>query len=425
VNIISPDNAKRNYSAFLWHAVFLSITVTFTEVNSVIPAMILQVGGGEIHVGIVTAIMIGVPLLAQLNFAGFLHGKRRKKPFLLIGINLRVLSLALIAFTLISIQRLNVLQALLMIYGELLLFTMSGAFAGISYVDLVGKSFTRQLRQRFFTRKQLISSVGILFSAIIARQILTMLDYPATYFTLFILAAGVLLVATMGFWMIKEKPGGEVRNTGYIQTVKSIPSVLKRDPNLRTYLLFANSIGFHVALTPFYVALAKQRYFLDPKLAGNLLFFQIIGMVSSSLLWPLVVKRAGFKGVLKIWSLLSMFLPFMALIVGWFLPLSVYLFLFVFAGVTISARKVCQDAVIMELSTEENRVLYTGIIGTLNLSIAIFPIIIGGLIKLVGYIPVFSGVAVMAFIARMFLGRLLCPVDLKDIPLDEGLREEL
>lgn len=421
MKILSSDNANRNYIAFLWHAVFLSITVTFTEVNSVIPAMILQVGGGEIHVGIVTAIMIGVPLLAQLNFTGFLHGKRRKKAFLLLGINLRVLSLALIAVTLILVPRLSVLQALLIIYAELLLFTMSGAFAGIAYVDLVGKSFTRELRRRFFTRKQLISSVGILFSAIIARQILAMLDYPSTYFTLFSLAAGVLLIATMGFWMIREEPGGEVSHAGYFGTLKSIPSVLKRDPNLRTYLLFANSIGFHVALTPFYVALAKQRYFLDPKLAGNLLFFQIVGMVGSSLLWPLVVKRAGFKGVLKIWSQLSMLLPFLALIVGWFLPLPVYLFLFIFTGATISARKVSQDAVIVELSTEENRVLYTGIIGTLNLSIAIFPIIIGGLIGLLGYIPVFSGVAILAFIARMFLRRLSCPVDLDTVPIDEGL----
>src|SRR6056297_2938302 len=154
------DRVNRNYRAFLWHAIFLSITVTFTEVNSVIPAMVLQVGGGEFHIGIVTAIMIGVPLIAQLNFAGFLHGKQRKKPYLLAGINLRVLSLALIGITLMVAPQLGTVGALLLIYGELLLFTTSGAFAGISYVDLVGKSFPRELRQRFFTRKQMISSIG-------------------------------------------------------------------------------------------------------------------------------------------------------------------------------------------------------------------------------------------------------------------------
>ena len=38
--------------------------------------------------------MIGLPLVAQLLFAGFLHTRPRKKPYLLLGINLRVLALA-------------------------------------------------------------------------------------------------------------------------------------------------------------------------------------------------------------------------------------------------------------------------------------------------------------------------------------------
>lgn len=410
----------RNYWAFLWHAVFLSITVTFTEINTVIPAMILQVGGGEIHVGIVTAIMIGVPLLTQLNFAGFLHGKPRKKPYLLLGINLRVLSLAAIALTLIAVSRFTVLQALLIIYAELLLFTVSGAFAGLSYVDLVGKSFDREGRRLFFTRKQMISSFGILVSALAARQVLAMMEYPRNYFLLFLAAAVVLLVATGGFWMVHEEPGGAVKGAGYLQTLKSLPGVLKKDPNLRTYLLFVNALGFHVALMPFYVALARQRYFLDPALAGNLLFFQIAGMVGSSLIWPKLVGRAGFKGVLRIWSALGVALPLLALGVSSLLPLSFYLFLFLFSGAADSARKVSQDAVIVELSTEENRILYTGIIGTLNISIAVFPIILGGLISLVGYTPVFLGVAVMAAVSGLLLTRLVCPVDLKEPPPEWG-----
>jgi MFS family permease len=202
--------------------------------------------------------------------------------------------------------------------------------------------------------------------------------------------------------------------------LKSLPGVLKKDPNLRTYLLFVNALGFHVALMPFYVALARQRYFLDPALAGNLLFFQIAGMVGSSLIWPKLVGRAGFKGVLRIWSALGVALPLLALGVSSLLPLSFYLFLFLFSGAADSARKVSQDAVIVELSTEENRILYTGIIGTLNISIAVFPIILGGLISLVGYTPVFLGVAVMAAVSGLLLTRLVCPVDLKEPPPEWG-----
>ncbi len=406
---------KRNYFGFLWHAVFLSITITFTEVNTVIPAMILQIGGGELQVGIASAIMIGVPLIAQLNFSGFLHGRARKKPYMLLGINLRILSLILIALTMLSIARLSVFQGLLIIYSELLLFTVSGAFASVSYVDLIGKSFSAELRRRFFTRKQIISSVGILVSALIARQVLAATSYPVSYGVLFFAAGGVLLIASAGFWRIYE-PSVQKRSksAGYLKTLASLPGVLKRDPNLRTYLFYLNSVGIHVALIPFYVSLAKLRYSLDPALAGNLMFFQISGMVVSSLLWPRVVRRGGFRAMLRIWSGFSFVLPLAALGIAWFLPMPFYLMLFFFVGVVVSARTVSRDAITVELSTEENRVLYAGIIGTLNLSIVVVPILLGTLIAALGYPVVFVAAAFASLLSFCFLRCLECPVDYEE-----------
>lgn len=407
---------RRNYGAFFWHAIFLSITATFTEVNSVIPAMVLHVGGGEIHVGIVSAIMIGVPLLAKLNFAGFLQSKGKKKPYLLTGIHLRIISLALIAVTLWQIKLLSTGTLLLLIYIELLLFTVSGAFAGISYIDLVGKSFSSETRKLFFTRKQFISSIGILLSAFIARQILNSFGFPMSYLTLFAAASAVLLIASGGFWFIREKPAENSVRKSYFQTLRMIPHILKTDSTIRAYLWYVNFIGFHVALTPFYVSFAKQQYYLDPALAGNLLFIQIVGMVLSSLLWPRLVGRGGFKIVLKIWTVLSITLPFLALTVGFLLPLPFYLALFTFTGATLSARMVSQDAVIVELSTEQNRVLYSAIIGTLNISIVIFPIILGSLIKVTGYRPVFIGVGALSAFGFLFLNKMVCPVDVQVKP---------
>ena len=49
-------------------------------------------------------IMIGTPILGQLLFAGYLHLKPRKKGFLLLGINLRILALALVAVLLWRVE---------------------------------------------------------------------------------------------------------------------------------------------------------------------------------------------------------------------------------------------------------------------------------------------------------------------------------
>ncbi|MGC9384964.1 MAG: MFS transporter, partial [Kosmotogaceae bacterium] len=57
---------KQNYLGFIWHAIFLALTMAFVEVNTVIPSMIMEAGGKGFAVGLSTAIMVGIPLLVQL-----------------------------------------------------------------------------------------------------------------------------------------------------------------------------------------------------------------------------------------------------------------------------------------------------------------------------------------------------------------------
>jgi hypothetical protein len=114
---MTSDNSQHNFRAFVWHASWLGFTVTFTEVNTVLPGLIVEVGGSQIHVGILTAIMVGAPMLTQLLFAGFLTPKPRKKPFLLLGIYLRVAALAGVAWTLSHLTSINPVGTRLIFLG--------------------------------------------------------------------------------------------------------------------------------------------------------------------------------------------------------------------------------------------------------------------------------------------------------------------
>ncbi len=406
-------NSRRNYYAFLWHAVFLSITVTFTEINTILPSLVLNIGGNEFHVGILTAIMVGVPLAAQLFFAGFLHTRRRKKPYLLTGIYLRILSLTLIALTVVNITQLSHTLAFTVIYLELFLFTVSGAFAGISYLDIMGKSFIGELRKKLFLRKQLISSIGVLTSAIIARSILSRFGYPDNYFILFVAAAAVLFLASGGFWIIREESSKvNASSVSFMKTVRAIPGMLSADHNLAHYIIVTNMLGYSVVLLPFYLTLARKQYEIPGSLVGNLLLLQILGMIiSSSLVWPSMVKKRGFKGILFFWAYLSAVLPCIALLVSSFFPSWAYVPIFVFSGISVSAYKITSEAVLIEISTDDNRALYSGIIGTLSLSVALFPLISGALINVLGYFPVFVTGSLLALGSTVFIRRMRCPVD--------------
>ena len=202
---------NRNYRAFLWHAGFFSLVTTFTDLNTVLPSLIVHTGGSTLLIGILTAIMIGTPILGQLFLASHLHLKRRKKGYLLLGVNLRVVALASIALLLWEVASPSrttlpdtTIRALVM--SLVFVFALAGSLAGIAYTDLLGKSLPDARRARFFVTRQVLNSVGFLISALIAREILRQLDYPWSYVWLFSAAAGLLLVASLGFWVLDEEP---------------------------------------------------------------------------------------------------------------------------------------------------------------------------------------------------------------------------
>ncbi|MCP4972014.1 MAG: hypothetical protein GY932_15665 [Arcobacter sp.] len=67
-----PKEEKRNFFAFIWHAFWLALANTFAERNTVLPGLILFVGGSQIEVGILTAITVSLPINSQLAFVAYL-----------------------------------------------------------------------------------------------------------------------------------------------------------------------------------------------------------------------------------------------------------------------------------------------------------------------------------------------------------------
>jgi len=408
---MEPENTQHNFRAFVWHACWLAFTVTFTEVNTVLPGLILKVGGNQIHVGVLTAIMVGVPMLTQLIFAGFLTPKRRKKPYLLLGIYLRVAALSGMAWTLSKFTNIDPSWVIILVYGWMLVFTTSGAFAGVSYTDILGKSIAGDTRKRFLVVRQFLSSLGVLASALIARQVLRHYLYPLNYEILFAAAAAALFMASLGFIALREKPVANRFESSSIREIfRFIPGYLREDANLRSFIIMNNLTGFATTLMPFYVVLAHDTYSLEAQDIGNFLLIAILGMILSNLFWSRIVKRYAFKGILKIWIVLGSILPITALLLSSFASYPVFQLVFFLSGAAMSAQRISQEGVLLEISENDNRALYSGINGAFNLTIALFPLISGFIIAWVGYTPVFILGSVAMLAALFFARRLNCEV---------------
>jgi len=397
-----------NAHGFYWHAVFLALAQNFMNVNTIIPAVLLSVGGTEIHLGFLTAIMLGGSKFTQIFFGDFLSNRTTKKPYLLFGINARVFSLAALAVILQQSTALIQNMLIFFIFVLITVFSLSGAFASVAYTDLLGKSIQQAERKRFFVTKQTITSIGILFSALFVRKLLIMYPFPVNYSMLFYAASGLLLIASGGFWLLTEKAAVKEEKRYHIfGKGENVITIIKNDSNLFYYLLLSNSVSISIAIIPFYIALARTTFRLTSQAIGNYLVFQIIGMIISNFFWMRIIKKTQtYKSILYVYILLNIFLPVYALITT-----NNHIFfvsVFFFTGFSLTAYEIVMSGMLVEISTNDNRALYTGISGTGNILSAIFPIISGVLVAQIGYVIVLLFSSLLISFGFVFAKRIHC-----------------
>ncbi|MBI9107435.1 MAG: MFS transporter [Spirochaetales bacterium] len=410
----ATKNQKLSYSGFLIHGVFLALAVTFTEINTVLPALIVQSGGAEIHIGILTTIMVGLPLVSQLLFSPFLQSRKKKKPFLLIGIYARMTAFFLIGVLLFSADRYSTAAVLAMIYGGLMLFTLSGAFAGITYVSLIGSTIPGNLRKKFFLNKQFFWSIGVFISGILTRFIISTESGMYRYGLLFVMAASMLALASTGFWLIREEPAAVSPQSKKVSIFKSMFKILKSDQTFRNYALTANLLSASIVMIPFYMKIFITSYEIKNEFIGTIVLLQIGGMVLSNLIWPRIVKPLGFKGLLRTQAVLGGILPFLtAVAVSAGADYRIIYIIVPLLGAASGAHKMSSEAVLVQISPDDKRALYSGIYGALNLTSALFPLLLAALLSVSSWIIILPAAGILPVLSLLPIRKMVCPVDIE------------
>lgn len=406
----------KNIFAFIWHSFWLALAETFTEKNSVLPGLILLAGGTQTDIGTLTAIMIGVPLVSQILFTTFLIKKQFKKKYLLIGMYFRVTAFLGVAVSISYLNEFTPSLFIIIVFVWMALFSISGAFAGISYNDLLGKSIERNKRKKFFVIKQFVSSIGILISVILLRELLVGFTYPDNFKYAFSLAGILLLIGSGGYYLVKERPT-IIRDDAIslLKIIKSIPSELRLNKNLRYLVIISNLIGLTITITPFYIAYAKRIFTFNNELISTFVLYQIIGMILSNFVWHNLIRKIGFKGMIKISVIIYSLIPVSVIILSNLDSVKIFSLVFFLVGVAISANKIAVEGAIIEISNDSNRVLFTGIYGSLNLVSIIFPLLISLIISNFSYLTVFMIFPIFTLFAYYFIRKMDCPIDMEKI----------
>jgi MFS family permease len=402
---LTPDISKRNFRALLWHGGFLAFAQAFMDVDTIIPAMLIDAGGNAIQVGILTAILLGGASFTQLIYAPFISNFRFKRKFLLLGINSRVFALLALAILLYNVAHVKDSWVVLSIFLIMGVFSFGGAFANVGYTDILGKSIQADSRKSFFPLKQVITGTLLFISALLAKQVLNASDYPTNYAYMFFVAFGALFFASLGFWQIREVVPSKMAIKSAGDFFQKIKTELRENKKLKYYLGFINTMGISLAFLPFVVLYAKESFTSGSVDTGSLLLFKIIGNVVTAFLLFFLRNRYKYRYLLYGDAALAITIPLLILLFPQFplFPLLFFIGGIIFAGYTIT-----KSGILLEVSGTENRTLYAGIIGMGNILPALFPLLAGWLIKAYGFQPFFILYMVVILCSLFFIYKIDC-----------------
>ncbi len=403
---LAQRDYRINYWAFVWHATLLAFSKSFLDTDTVLPALILKAGGNNLLIGLMNAIMVGSAKFMQLFFAPYLSSRKSKRLHLLIAINLRVLSIFSLSVLILIFSSLPNWAFFTLLFLIMIIFSWAGSYGGVAYTDLLGKSIEYRQRVSLFSLKQTFQAVGFITSAYAVKLFLSHFDFPVSYVYSFFTAGVLLLIGSLGFWAVREKYVQPGAKTSIWQFFKLIPREIKLNQNLKYFLIVVNVLGIFFAFTPFLISYAKVNHILTKKLIGNVLIIKMLGVVVGSLTVYVFKHRVKYKILLLVAALLTILIPLVAVYSG--RDIVVFESLFFLTGVGFSLMRIANEGILIEISNDNNRAHYAGIVGAANLSGLILPFVLGGLLSFMSYRAVFELVAVTAFSSIFFILKLNC-----------------
>jgi len=402
---ITPALSKRNFMSFLWHAGFLAFAQSFLDIDTIVPAMLIEAGGSSMHIGLMAAILTGGSSFTQILFAPYVSNKPFKKRYLLLGINTRMLALLGLGIILFFLGADYHSHILWLIFLLLTIFAVGGAFANVGYTDIVGKSILQENRKTFFSSKQMLFGLVLVISAFLAKHVIASSEFPFNYAHAIFIGFIALSIASIGFWNIKETIPATLRIRNFKEFLKIMGSELKNNPRLGFFLGFVNTQGVIIGFLPFVILYAKEFFHLDSGGIGTLLIFKISGSVLVSFIIFLLSKKIKYRKLMYINNILAISLPLMILIPQGYPP---FFLIFLFGGIVFALYSITMNGVLLEISGNHNRAIYAGFSGAGNIIPAIFPLLGGWLIKTISFESFFILFIAIEATALFFIYKLKC-----------------
>ena len=267
----------------------------------------------------------------------------------------------------------------------------------VGWQDMIAKIIPVKHRGRFFGITNFIGNGAGVLGALALPFVLDRYAFPLGYVIAFTVASALMVISWVFIALTREpavyssKPA-----VSQLDYLRSLPAILRRDHNFRSYLLTQIIFALSGMATGFLVVYAVQRWNLPDAQASGFTVALQIGLALANLFFGFLADRKGHKLSLEICmavSVLSLALAIVAPSPWWFFPI------FFLRGAVNAGIFVSGISIVYEFTDAENRPTYIGLANTIpGVAGALAPLIGGWLAGALSYQAMFVLSAVIGVV---------------------------
>lgn len=396
-------NFKWNFAVNALDGASFWFGISFIAPTIILPLYISHFTDNPILIGLIPFLSTSGYLIPQLFVANVVEQAPVKKFF---PVNLGFFLERLPMFLMIpSAYFLAIEKPILAMISLLLLYTwhsLGGGMVIIGWQDMIAKIIPLEKRGRFFGITNFIGNGSGILGALAVPVVLERFAFPTGYVISFSVASVLIFLSWVFLALTREPPVASARPAvsqgAYLRT---LPGVLRKDPNFRKYLLAQIVFTLSGMATGFLAVYTTRTWNLPDAQASQYTIAMQIGLALANLFFGFMADRKGHKLNLELSTILSV----VSLVLAVLAPSPVWFFLvFFLRGAVSGVTFVSGISIVYEFTGAENRATYIGLANTIpGIAGAVAPLAGGWLAGSIGYQWMF---AIAALAALLSLGIL-------------------
>lgn len=364
-----------NFIALALDSSFYAFSISALSQDTIAPYFVDQLTDRSWIIGLVPAIFYFGFFVPQLVGAYLVHGKRRKKKFILIVAIAERVGILMIAIVAQMYGLLGRNSTLILFLFSYMVFSITNGMISPGYSDFISKSIIRN-RGFFFGFMNGLGGLIGFAASLLGRYLLDTYTFPENIRILFWVALGTSAISPFIIATFKEEPYPETNHTeSMTEFIKSIPEHIRQQPEFTRFMISRGVLGLGVLGNAFFALYGVRIFSLT---AGSLAIFTMIILITQSLvgfLWGWLGDKFGYKMIYVIVSFMVMMQGIFAIWAAG--PWMFHLIAFCI-GCVYAAFRICDSNMVFEIAPSAETSRFVGISNTFVAPVMVLAPLLGG-----------------------------------------------